>query len=102
MIVQRKIIGFHQDEAQEWVADLACGHKQHVRHTPLWLNRPWIISPWTTPTQVDAALTLGFYHPCGRRATPRTLKGCVDTWGPCPILNAGGYPAWFAVSCLRF
>src|SRR5256885_17094942 len=34
-----------------------------------------------------------FFYPCGRRATPRTLEGCVDTWGQCPILNAGGYPA---------
>src|SRR6266566_9030404 len=43
--VQRKIVGFHQDEAQDWVADLECGHKQHVRHQPPWLNRPWVISP---------------------------------------------------------
>jgi hypothetical protein len=28
--VQRKIIGFHQDEAQEWVADLECGHQDGV------------------------------------------------------------------------
>ncbi len=40
MTVQRKIIGFHQDEAQDGVADLACGHTQHVRHTP-----PWVVSP---------------------------------------------------------
>jgi hypothetical protein len=38
--MQRKIIGFHQDEEQDWVADLECGHQQHVRHTPPWLNRP--------------------------------------------------------------
>lgn len=43
--MQRKIVGFHQDEAQDWVADLACGHKQHVRHQPPWLNRPWVVSP---------------------------------------------------------
>ena len=43
--MQRTIIGFHQDAAQEWVADLACGQQQHVRHTPPWLNRPWVLSP---------------------------------------------------------
>jgi hypothetical protein len=43
--MQRKIIGFHQDAAQDWVADLACGHQQHVRHAPPWLNRPWVLSP---------------------------------------------------------
>ena len=24
------------------VADLECGHTQHMRHTPPWQNRPWI------------------------------------------------------------
>ena len=32
--MQRMIIGFPQDEAQDWVADVACGQQQHVRHTP--------------------------------------------------------------------
>ena len=39
------IIGFHQDEVGDWVADLACGHTQHVRHQPPWINRPWVITP---------------------------------------------------------
>jgi tellurite methyltransferase len=28
-----------------WVADLECGHMQHVRHNPPWMNRPWVITP---------------------------------------------------------
>jgi hypothetical protein len=39
--MDRPIIGFHQDEAGDWVAELACGHFQHVRHDPPWINRPW-------------------------------------------------------------
>ena len=38
----QKIIGFHQDEERHWVADLRCGHSQHVRHNPPFLNRPWV------------------------------------------------------------
>ena len=38
----QKIIGFHRDEEQHWVAELECGHTQHVRHTPPWINRPWV------------------------------------------------------------
>jgi len=26
------------------VADLACGHTQHVRHDPPWQNRAWVTS----------------------------------------------------------
>jgi hypothetical protein len=37
------IIAFHQDEQEDWVADLACGHTQHVRHRPPWTVRPWVI-----------------------------------------------------------
>lgn len=39
------ITGFHQDEAGDWVAELACGHYQHVRHDPPWTSRPWVITP---------------------------------------------------------
>jgi Protein of unknown function (DUF3565) len=42
--MQQKIIGFHQDELHDWVAQLACGHNQHVRHNPPWTNRPWVIT----------------------------------------------------------
>ena len=41
--MQQAIIGFHLDEEGHWVADLACGHAQHVRHNPPWQNRPWVI-----------------------------------------------------------
>ncbi|MGH9616179.1 MAG: DUF3565 domain-containing protein [Acidobacteriaceae bacterium] len=37
------IVGFHQDEQGDWVADLSCGHTQHVRHRPPWELRPWVI-----------------------------------------------------------
>ncbi len=39
--MKRKIIGYHQDEKQDWVADLDCFHGQHVRHEPPFFNRPW-------------------------------------------------------------
>ncbi|MDA0739378.1 MAG: DUF3565 domain-containing protein [Nitrospirae bacterium] len=42
--MQQKIIGFHQDEYDDWVADLACGHVQHVRHNPSWSERPWVVT----------------------------------------------------------
>jgi hypothetical protein len=40
--MKQKITGFHQDDQGAWVADLWCGHTQHVRHDPPWQNRPWI------------------------------------------------------------
>lgn len=40
--MQRRIVGFHLDEANDWVAELECGHNQHVRHNPPWTHRPWV------------------------------------------------------------
>jgi tellurite resistance-related uncharacterized protein len=40
--MQTKFAGFHQDEHGDWVAELECGHTQHVRHRPPWELRPWV------------------------------------------------------------
>jgi len=38
----RPISGYHLDEEGHWVAELACGHNQHVRHDPPWQERAWV------------------------------------------------------------
>lgn len=43
--IQQPITGYHQDEQGHWVAQLACGHNQHVRHEPPWMNRSWVVTP---------------------------------------------------------
>jgi ribosomal protein L44E len=40
--VKRAIVGFYKDEYGDWVAALACGHRQYVRRNPPWQNRPWV------------------------------------------------------------
>ena len=44
-IPTRAITGFHRDDAGHWVAELACGHRQHMRHDPPWQHRPWVLTP---------------------------------------------------------
>lgn len=57
---ERRIIGFRQDGDQEWVADLECGHAQHVRHAPPWQVRPWVM------TAEGRAGRIGSRLPCRR------------------------------------
>jgi hypothetical protein len=55
-ILERRIVGFHQDELLDWVADLECGHRQHVRHDPPWMERPWVIDPEGRRQRIGALL----------------------------------------------
>jgi len=45
--MQRVIVGFYQDENEDWVAKLDCGHGCHVRHNPPLEDRPWA-TRWQT------------------------------------------------------
>jgi len=58
--VQRPIVGFHQDEHGDWVADLSCGHGQHVRHKPPFWTREW------TQTAEGRASRIGMDLDCVR------------------------------------
>ncbi len=42
--MEQPIIGYDQDELGDWRAILACGHRQHVRHNPPFVNRPWVLT----------------------------------------------------------
>lgn len=42
--MRRAIAGFHRDEQGHWVAELECGHEQHMRHHPPWQSRPWTLT----------------------------------------------------------
>lgn len=45
--ILQPIVGYHLDDEQHWVAKLACGHNQHVRHNPPWITREWVTKPDT-------------------------------------------------------
>ncbi len=42
--MKHSIVGYHKDEVDHWVAQLACGHNQHVRNNPPLVSRPWVES----------------------------------------------------------
>jgi hypothetical protein len=56
--MRRAIIGFEKDDEGHWVAQLVCGHTQHVRHDP-----PWTVREWVT-TEEGRASRLGVELEC--------------------------------------
>lgn len=54
--MKQKINGFHRDERGDWVANLECGHRQHVRHDPPWMMRPWVETPAGRESRIGVEL----------------------------------------------
>jgi len=50
------ITGFRQDPEGDWIAELACGHTQHMRHRPPWQNRAWVTTEAGRAAKVGAAI----------------------------------------------
>ncbi|HEV2368364.1 MAG TPA: DUF3565 domain-containing protein [Acidimicrobiales bacterium] len=46
--------GFHSDDVGDWVAELSCGHNQHVRHDPPFRERPWVVTAEGRETKVGS------------------------------------------------
>jgi hypothetical protein len=63
-VTERRITGFHQDDEGHWIAELECGHSQHVRHDP-----PWQVREWTT-TETGRAGRIGTMLSCRVCTTP--------------------------------
>ena len=70
------ITGFHQDTEGNWVAELACGHAQHVRHRPPWELRPWVASEAERTKKLGAEMECPLCRmpalPAGARPYKRT------------------------------
>jgi len=74
--MQRAIVGFHQDDVGDWVAELRCGHGQHVRHKPPFQLRPWVVTAEGRAahlgTELACVLCDRFELPAGHAAYKRT------------------------------
>lgn len=67
---QRTIVGFHQDEEGNWVAELDCHHNHHMRHDPPLINRAWVLSGPGRLSRLGQQLTCGL---CTQLAWPDDL-----------------------------
>jgi tellurite resistance-related uncharacterized protein len=77
--MQRAITGFHLDAEDDWVAELSCGHDQHVRHRP-----PFQVRTWVTTAEGRA----------GRLATPLDCPWCDRCELPDAVRRVRTSPVW--------
>ncbi|HEX4340584.1 MAG TPA: DUF3565 domain-containing protein [Polyangiaceae bacterium] len=80
------IVGFRQDDDGAFVAELACGHAQHVRHRPPFESRPWVTSEAGRRAFVGTAL------PCPLCRMPK-LPADVAPYKNTAVFDADSVPA---------
>jgi hypothetical protein len=56
--MKQAIVAFEKDEIGDCRAVLSCGHRQHVRHNPPLVERPWVL------TAVGRARFIGYELDC--------------------------------------
>ncbi len=79
------MVDFHQDEEGHWVADLACGHTQHVRHRPPWELRPWVVDKASRQAHLGHALDCPY---CDLPTLPKDLTQYKTT----PVFSEKSVP----------
>lgn len=85
-MVRRTIDGFVGDEEGDWVAELSCLHRQHVRHRPPFWDRPWVTTEDGRRARVGTTLDCPL---CDRAELPDGLER-ARTAGP---FDEGSLPA---------
>jgi ribose 5-phosphate isomerase B len=66
--MQRAITGYRQDADGAWIAELSCGHTQHVRHDPPWQIREWVLAEDSRHEHLGSPLECRL---CDRQGTMR-------------------------------
>ena len=69
--MERAIVGFHEDQAGDWVAELVCLHRQHVRHQPPFRLAPWVRDEVERGKRVGSQLDCPL---CDRAELPAGLR----------------------------
>lgn len=82
-MVLRDITGFHADDHGDWIAELRCGHGQHVRHRPPFWSCPWVVTAegraGKLGTPLPCMLCDRFEMPAGLAPYKRTPDFTQDT-----------------------
>ena len=65
--MNRALVDFHEDENSDWVAELACGHRRHMRHDPPFRERPWVVTSEGRQSQIGSEVDCA---ECDRRLIP--------------------------------
>lgn len=76
--MKQPITDFHKDSEEHWVAELACGHAQHVRHDPPWMEREWVTTPEGRASRLGTDLNCVRCDEAGEKVAKAVLVACKE------------------------
>jgi hypothetical protein len=77
--MKRKITGFHTDAENHGVAELECGHGQHMRHDPPWMERPWVTTESSRQSPLGEELNCVRCDKLAREISQKVIVKCRET-----------------------
>ena len=77
--MNQSITGFHKDFENHWVAELECGHAQHVRHDPPWKERPWVTTEEGRAQYIGKSLNCVRCDEMGLKLAEAVVAACRKT-----------------------
>jgi Protein of unknown function (DUF3565) len=77
--MKRKIVGYHTDAENHWVAELECGHAQHVRNDPPWTERPWVTTEEGRESRLREELNCLRCNESARKVAEAVIKACRES-----------------------
>ncbi len=82
--MDRAIVAFRQDDGGAWIAELDCGHSQHIRHQPPFKLAPWVLEEEGRASRIGQPLEC---RVCDQQAAPEHV---VEA--PCSCRRRNGAP----------
>jgi hypothetical protein len=77
--MKRKIVDYHIDAENHWVAELDCGHGQHVRDDPPWRDRPWVRTEGGRASRLGQELNCVRCEEFARKVAEAVIKECRES-----------------------
>jgi hypothetical protein len=77
--MKRKIAGYHTDAENHWVAELDCGHGQHVRSNPPWTERLWVTTEEGRTSRLGEELNCVRCDEFARKVAEAVINACRES-----------------------
>lgn len=78
--MNQKITDYLKDMEDHWVAKLSCGHVQHVRHDPPWMEREWVLTAEGRESRIGVELNCVVCDELAVRVSAQVKAALIESY----------------------